>query len=193
MSEQLEPDEIGMADVAVGVPHRLVDTLGLGVLAIASLRVAVSIATGLVRAFTNLPGAESHVQRVSAIVETFTDFGDGPGALLAGVALGVVWWSIHSACESDLDERTTRSLRLCGWLTEIWLLTAVAAFANGVAAIVPDWHLGSLRWLAVLEDGGFQFCYGLLGLLGLYATRQLRGEALLWKPEDVGEGAHRVE
>jgi hypothetical protein len=71
---------------------------------------------------------------------------------------------------------------LCGWLTEIWLLTAVAAaLVNAVATVVPDWHIESLRWLAVLEDGGFEFCYG---LLGLYATRQLRWEALLIDPDD---------
>jgi hypothetical protein len=183
MSEQSEPAEI----VAGGIPGRLADTLALGVLAVASLRVAVSIATGLVRAFTNLPGAESHVDRVAAIVETFTEFGDGSGALLAGVALAVVWSGIRSGSDPRLDERTSRSLLWCGWLTEIWLLTAVAALVNGVAAIVPDWHVGSLRWLAVLEDGGFQFCYGILGLLGLYATRRLRGDAVLLGSEIVDD------
>jgi len=184
MSERVGSDEIGADDIGVGVPRRLVDTLAVGVLVVASLRIVVSLATGIARTFTNLPGTESHTQRVAAIIESFTDFGDGPGALIAGAALALVWWSVRSPSSSDFDLRTTRSLRLCGWLTEIWLLTAVAAFINAVATVVPDWHIASLRWLAVLEDGGFEFCYGLLGLVGLYATRQLRWEVLLVDPGD---------
>jgi hypothetical protein len=180
MSEQSEPDEIG---VGAGVPRRLVDRLALGVLAVASLRIAVSIATGIVRAVTTLPGTETHVQRVSDIVETFSNYADGPGALLAGVALGLVWWGVRDQSGSSLDEHTTRSLRLCGWLTEVWLLTAVGAFVNAASAVVPEWHLASVRWLVVLEGGGFAVCYGLLALIGLYATRQLRWDALLLEPE----------
>jgi hypothetical protein len=185
----MSDDEIADESIEVHQPRRLCDVLAIGVLAVLSLRIVFSIAGGFIRATTHGLDLPSESQRVANIIEWFAGFGDGPGLLFAGAALALVWWSVDTPPESeaDTDAHVTRSLRFCGWLTTIWVWTSLAAVANAVAVSLSDWDGGGLRWAALIGQGGFELCYGLLGAVGIYATRQLRWAVLLIEPEHAAE------
>jgi hypothetical protein len=184
MTEQVS-DEIG-TERPESPPRPLCDVLAFGVLAAVTLRIVISIASGIVRVFTTAPGlAPSGERFVGAVVEWLADFGDGPGVLLAAVATALVWWQVHSVSTAPLSgstEHRTRSMRFCAWLSAVWVLTVAGSFGDGVGVGIWYWR-DPERWLRIVGSGGFLAVYGILGLIGLYATRQLRWTALSLAPE----------
>jgi hypothetical protein len=184
MTERVS-DEIGTERPA-SPPRPLNDVLAFGVLVAVTLRIVISIASGIVRVFTTAPGLAPSGQRyVGDVVEWLADFGDGNGVLLAAVATALVWWQVHSVSttpSSESTEHTTRSMRFCTWLTAVWVLTVAGSFGYGLGVGIWYWQ-DPERWLRIVGSGGFVAVYGILGLIGLYATRQLRWTAALVAPE----------
>jgi hypothetical protein len=110
--------------------------------------------------------------------------------LLAGVATGIAWWVLRASANSaraasvtdeltlsEADARFTYSVRICDWLSAIWAATAVASVALVVSLVMAAWGT-SEQWVVVAGDGGIYLSYGMIGVLGLYATRQLRWAVL---------------
>lgn len=177
-------------EIATGRPESpsrpLYDVLAFSVLAAVTLRILVSIAAGIVRAFTIAPGLAPSGQRyVGGVIEWVADFADGNGVLFAVMATALVWWQVHSVSKTPSSmstEHTARSVRLCTWLTYVWALTAAGSFAYGVGIGIWYWR-DPERWLRIVGSGGFVAVYGILGLVGLYAARQLLWTAVFLAPE----------
>ena len=188
MVDQQAPDEIG-SDRPPLPRRELCDVLAAGVLAAVTLRIVASIVTGAIRIRTNAPGLPSAgVQLVADVIGWFAEFGDGYGVLLAAIALGLVWWQVYSVpATSSLEtaSHTRRSVRLCTWLTAVFALTAAASLANGVAEWMAYWD-DPERWMRI-AGSGFSVSYAVIGVLGVYATRQLFWRALLLAPDEDSE------
>ena len=184
MVDQQAPEEIGSSRPPRRQPE-LCDVLAIGVLAAVTLRIVVSLAAGAIRIGTHAPNSQSSgTQNVADIIGWFADFGDGFGVVLAGLALGLVWWQVYSVPRIPSPESTAhtqRSLRLCTWTTAVFAATSAASLAYAVADWMSYWD-DPARWLHI-AGSGFYISYAVLGVLGVYATRQLFGRALLLVPD----------
>jgi len=189
MADQQAPEQIGSSRPLRRQPE-LCDVLALGVLAALTLRIVASLAAGAIRIGTHAPSSQSGgTQNVADIIGWFADFGDGFGVVLTGVALGLVWWQVYSVPRTPSPEsaaHTQRSLLLCTWTTAVFAATSAASLAYAVADWMSYWD-GPERWLHV-AGSGFYVSYAVMGVLGVYATRQLFWRALLLVPgEDSGD------
>jgi hypothetical protein len=191
MSDQVEWGEFGSDEPAVRVPRQVSDILVLGVLSAVTFRILAQIVAGFIRTFTRVPQQDDFARlHAASVINWFADFGDGNGVLLAGVATGIAWWVLRASANSaraasvtdeltlsEADARFTYSARICDWLSAIWAATAVASVALVVSLVMAAWGT-SEQWVVVAGDGGIYLSYGMIGVLGLYATRQLRWAVL---------------
>jgi len=178
-------DEIG-TERPESPPRPLCDVLAFGVLAVVTLRILLSLATGAVRLGTNPDGGlfSTGDTHIGDVIEWFADYGDGFGVVLAGLALGLVWWQVHSVPKTASPEATThtrRSLQLCAWVSAVLVLTAAGSLTFAVGVTILHWP-DPERWLHLVSSG-FYVTYALFALIGLYAARQLRSTAFLLAPE----------
>lgn len=188
MVDQQAPDEIG-SDRTERPRRELCDVLAVGVLAAVTLRIVASLATGAIRVRTDVPALPSTgAAHVADLIYWFADFGDGYGVLFAAMGLGLVWWQVYSVPRSSspvATSHTRRSVSLCTWTTAVFATTAAASVAYGVAEWIGYWD-DPERWMRI-ADSGFYVSYAVIGVLGMYATRQLFWRALLLAPKDGSE------